>query len=261
MLKHQAYGDNFTMRVESDTVVNDILIVMFEAGSEYSTSGPRRIERDESTGVRQTWVGSIAWSRNHANIPISGAHEIGHVLDQIYIWKDRDPEIARYINETNHTFTGPEAMRENGGTPVPFRLKNKDNETVYAGDPGATPDYGHIGVCTSVMSYCRPAGRNGPQPIDFAILNDSGYTLIDARTAAENEVYGFGHGEPTALGAQGLNETYNMGTTSTARGQAQTPSEPNPTWGFATATLASKAKQAGRGTSSGSIGEVQIWRR
>ena len=61
------------------------------------------------------------------------------------------------------------------------------------GTPGATVDWDHFGTCGSLMSYCRDRNEvQGPTELDFAYLADIGYELLDAATATEPEVYGYG---------------------------------------------------------------------
>ena len=188
--------------IRQDTPVDDILIVMLDAGDvKFSSGGVRQYERVGE--VIDPWLGSIALSRNHIGDQRIAAHEVGHVLDRIWAESERPSQLGSYIDRTNHVFTGPEAMRVNGGEPVPFQWVDANNDEVPPNTPGGVPDYGHLGVCTSLMAYCTDRSTvSGPQPIDFAILKDSGYTLLDAATAAENEVYGFGAwGSYSAWGA------------------------------------------------------------
>ena len=129
------------------------------------------------------------------------SHEIGHVLGLL---ETPAPSVARYTNRTNHTFEGPAAQRANGGQPVPFQWLDVDFNPVAPNTPGATVDYVHPAVCVSIMSYCgvRDPDTFGPAEIDFAMLEDIGYEILDAATAAELEVYGYGAwGRYSAWGA------------------------------------------------------------
>ena len=135
------------------------------------------------------------------------AHEIGHALGlgiphasglgipEAGGGGRHIPSVDRYVNRQNHTFEGPEATKANGGNAVPFQWRMPGSGAVPPNTPGAEPDYSHPGVCNSVMSY--PAAHCDVNPItpsevDFAWLSDIGYELLDANTASEPEVYGWG---------------------------------------------------------------------
>ena len=177
-----------------------MLVFMFDAGdAQLSSGGPRWI--DEGSGL-EFLFGTIAISQRHTTFRRVATHEVGHVLGVASLDADWNEPANRYVDTTNHTFTGPNAMRENGGRPVPFQWVDANNEVAAPGSEGTMPDYGHLGVCTSVMAYCSRQEVKGPQKIDFAVLEDLGYSLLDAAEAAEPEVYGFGAwGRYSAWGA------------------------------------------------------------
>ena len=119
------------------------------------------------------------------------AHEIGHVLG--IFPGSFFQSFERYANYTANTFEGPEAMRANGDQPVPFQWRNASREEVAPGTPGAEVDYAHPGVCNSIMAYCsRDRGLLAPSELDFAILTDMGYEILDEATASKPELYGYG---------------------------------------------------------------------
>ena len=118
-------------------------------------------------------------------------HEIGHVLG-IFPGLDSYNDYDSLVNRADNTFEGPQAMRANGGDPVPFQWWNAQFEPVQPGASGATVDYGHPGVCSSVMAYCSRDTLETPGELDFAILDDLGYEILDEATAAEPELYGYG---------------------------------------------------------------------
>ena len=139
----------------------------------------------------EPWLGSILLNRRHHDDTRVMAHEIGHVLG---IGSTQNfPSVGRHVNRENHSFEGPEAMRANGGAPVPYQWITEDRTPVAPGTPGAEVDYGHPGVCSSLMAYCsRDRGVSAPDELDFAILDDIGYDILDAATASEPELYGYG---------------------------------------------------------------------
>ena len=141
--------------------------------------------------VLDPWLGSILLSRRHHSDTNVMVHEIGHVLG---IFPDLDGynDYDSLVNRADNTFEGPQAMRANGGDPVPFQWWNAQFEPVQPGASGATVDYGHPGVCSSVMAYCSRDTLETPGELDFAILDDLGYEILDEATAAEPELYGYG---------------------------------------------------------------------
>ena len=122
------------------------------------------------------------------------AHEIGHIIGVTSHeggW--HVPSYERYLNRGDHTFGGPASRRANGGEPVPFQWLDPDRHPVPPYTPGASVDYAHLGVCASIMAYCTDARATyEPSELDFAFLADIGYEVLDAETAAEPELYGYG---------------------------------------------------------------------
>ena len=197
-------AESRTVTFEEEVPVDDVLIAVLYTGqsSKFSTGGAKR--RNATADDYEPWLGSIVLSRRHVDDTGVMAHEIGHAIGLTNFsgayWT---PSGYRYVNFEDHTFVGPEAMRANGGEPVPFQWVNRDNRHVAPNSSGATPDYTHLGVCDSIMAYCRNRDATMyPSEIDFAILADIGYELLDAATAADNEVYGYGAwGRYSAWGA------------------------------------------------------------
>ena len=196
-------SESRTVTFDEDVPVEDALIVVLYSGtaSQFSSGGVMRAGNTEED--YEPWLGSIVLSRRHVDRFDVMAHEIGHVigfadLSYGYIRTARD-----YIDYENHTFTGPESQRVNGGEPVPFQWVNDANSHVLPETPDAMPDYAHLGVCDSIMAYCRNRREvPGPTELDFAFLDDIGYDVLDARTAAEPELYGYGAwGRYSAWGA------------------------------------------------------------
>ncbi len=127
----------------------------------------------------------------HDGMAHSVAHEFGHVLGiapygfTLYTGTYYDPKA--------HTWSGPNALRANGGKPVPLQWVDgrKWWEVEEPHAEGARRDTGHLGVCSSVMAYCADTYAGGtPSELDFAILADLGFNVLDAKVAAETERYG-----------------------------------------------------------------------
>ncbi len=132
------------------------------------------------------------------------AHEIGHTLGiTLGLSNPNLPLYNELVDEQAGTFNGPRAVEANGGRPVPFQWLDANRRSVAPGTIGASIDPGHLGPCTSVMSYCR--GENNlyaPSELDFAFLADIGYEVLDKGVEEEPEVYGFGAwGRYSAWGA------------------------------------------------------------
>ena len=174
------------------TTTNGVIVFVLDKGpvSDNSSSATFHEAYIASDDV-EPWLGSILLNRQHHDYTSVMAHEIGHVLG--IGTTTNFPSGARYVNREDHTFEGPSAMRANGGNPVPYQWTNADNEPVPAGTPGATVDYGHLGVCTSLMAYCSDQNVvTRPSELDFAFLEDIGYEILDRATASEPELYGYG---------------------------------------------------------------------
>ena len=68
-----------------------------------------------------------------------------------------------------------------------------DGPQVAPDTPGASVDYGHLGPCISLMSFCystEDAAR--PSELDAAVLDDIGWEILDAEIASQPEIYGWG---------------------------------------------------------------------
>ncbi len=109
------------------------------------------------------------------------AHEIGHAIghDMGREFTPVPETIARYVDIERGVWTGPALTAANGGRNVPFQ-ENRDGD----------PDFGHLGACPMIMSYCGPL-RAIPHEMDFAFMKDIGYTVAD-EYPAEPELYSYG---------------------------------------------------------------------
>ena len=185
--------------LSEDVTADDVLIFIFDEGdSETSSAGPQA--REGIHDDYQPWLGVVQLSQRHTDYTVVMAHEVGHVIG---VSRTEVQPLTRYINKTDHTFVGPEAMRANGGQPVPFQWVDADGRWVEPYTPGAEVDYGHFAACTSIMAYCSDSREvYVPSELDFAYLDDVGYDLLPAATAAEPELYGYGAwGRYSAWGA------------------------------------------------------------
>ena len=139
------------------------------------------------------WLATMLLSRRHHDDTWVLAHEIGHALGDYWHLPPEDfPDVYSLVNRANGTFEGPRAMQANGGEPVPFQWRNAEYQAVPPGTSGATIDYSHPGVCDSILAYCSQSALEAPGELDFAILADLGYEILDEETASEPELYGFG---------------------------------------------------------------------
>ena len=205
MFVHEA-GAFSRVRVErtldEDVSTNGVLIFVLDQGAnsgDYSSA--YWYDPNYRPDVLDPWLASMLLSRRHHELTQLMAHEIGHALGIF-------PSLGGYtaydnlVNRADHTFEGPQAVRANGGDPVPFQWWTSDLQPVAPGTPGATVDYSHPGDCDSIMSYCATAALEKPGELDFGFLADLGYDILDVDTASEPELYGYGAwGQYSAWGA------------------------------------------------------------
>lgn len=179
---------SFTVR--EDIATDGLLIFVLDGEDKrFSYGGPGWLLEGNEWVVR---YGRVEIARHHTGRRYVATHEIGHVLEIANLDDEHFARAPHYVDTESHTFTGPKAMEVYGG-PVPLQWVDSENNVVAPGTPGARADASHIGACTSIMAYCGTrAGLEGPQPLDFAILEDLGYEILEADEAAEPEVYGLG---------------------------------------------------------------------
>ena len=194
---------------------------------EFYDRGPIEVETDDLTIIVQHWTqpgqssaAALEWNESETDFePVVGnfflaqgetiedsydighfwlvhiaAHEVGHILGHDFAIRAEAPSINRFVNDENHTFNGPKSVAEHGG-PVPFQWLDPDRRPVPTGT--GTVDYGHLGPCGMVMSYANGicgSARNKYEPneLDFAFMDDIGWDVLDANTARQPEVYGYG---------------------------------------------------------------------
>ena len=126
----------------------------------------------------------------------TAAHEIGHALGITAVRDDqatvKNLSWLRNLDLTDHTFDGPRARGANEGRPVPLQWLAPGRIAVPPESPGAERDPGHLGVCNSIVSYvCNLPEVLIPTELDFAVLDDIGYEILDPETASEPELYGY----------------------------------------------------------------------
>ncbi len=207
-----AGGQVITETFDEEVTTDGILVAVL-----HSTTDPMSSGGPEAADITQDdyepWLAKVTLSqRNIDELQSIGdywfthvlAHELGHVVGiTSHEGGWNVPSLERYINRQDHTFEGPQSQMANGGQAVPFQWLDADRREVPPNTSGATVDYGHLGVCSSLMAYCNePREVYKPSEIDFAFLEDIGYEVLDADTASDTEVYGYGAwGRYSAWGA------------------------------------------------------------
>ncbi len=215
-------GEDYTWMLfsydEPQTADDMLVVVELETWDGSDSAGGNWFEWSERNGDLEAWFGHIQIppitmqedyrSNFHWYMHVI-THELGHTLPNDPHYDPHaglPPNIGpyeTYFDAANGVFTGPNAMAANGGQPVPYQWLDAERNPVAPGTPGATIDFGHIGPCAAIMSYCNDGYvLLKPTELDFAILKDVGYDLLSASEAAEPEVYGYGAwGEYSAWGA------------------------------------------------------------
>ena len=195
-------------------VTTDGLVIFMDHYDEDTESRGRHL-RSSLSAIRdndfQPFLGTILLAqsridevatRGSARLTSLMAHEIAHVLGISKRLRGIADFYESFIDEENATFNGPHAVAANGGRPVPFQWQIGRNR-VAPFSPGADVNWGHLDVSDSITSYRRRhVDRFVPSELDFAFLEDIGYEILDAATASEPELYGYGAwGRYSAWGA------------------------------------------------------------
>ncbi len=137
----------------------------------------------EDFTVRTGWVDVAARTITRSPLWFAdiATHEIGHAIghDMTREGRPRPETIARHVDYERGVWTGPALTAANGGRSVAFQ-KDRDGD----------PDFGHLGACAMIMSYCGNL-RAIPHEMDFAYMKDIGYTVADDYPAVP-ELYSYG---------------------------------------------------------------------
>ena len=198
----------FRNTLDSDVTTNGLVIFMYsynDADDSDGTSSAGTMRADITPDDFEPWLGTFELAPKGYERSDIHAHEIGHILG--FSYREDNLPYLRHVNTEENTFGGPEAVRANGGAPVALQWIVGSRETedlgwVAPGTEGARHDYSHTGVCISIMAYCHDGTDPSPSEIDFAILADIGYEILDEATASDPELYGYGAwGQYSAWGA------------------------------------------------------------
>ena len=206
-------GPSIVHVLDEDVSVDDILVFMLQIPG-LNGGGASHEQFEVSDNDYEPWLSSItlgpeeSYDRFLTIYSVQGlernwsrmlVHEIGHMLGYSgTAGSGHVPSFERYINRASHTFVGPRSMEEHSGRPIPFQWLDDQGNPVPPQTLGAAVDYGHPGICSSVMSYCFFGPDNEgevvglPSELDFAVLADIGWDTLDSTTASEPEVYGWG---------------------------------------------------------------------
>ncbi|MCY4612914.1 MAG: hypothetical protein OXB94_04735 [Nitrospira sp.] len=208
----RADGQVITETFDEKVSTDGMFVAMLHATMDtHSSGGPTQADITEDD--YEPWFTQVALSQDNIDERQSDgnywfihvlAHELGHAIGiTSHEGGWNVPSVERYINRQDHTFEGPQSRIANGGQAVPFQWLDANRRVVPPNTPGATVDYAHLGVCSSIMAYCvEPRQGYKPSELDFAFLDDIGYDILDAETASDTEVYGYGAwGQYSAWGA------------------------------------------------------------
>ena len=174
-------------------------LVVYVTGIELgeTTTGWGGYRNRRPGGSWEPHTGAVAFDNDYleeageASLFRTMVHEIGHVLGA-WLGEDTGLRPDSFTDREAGTWIGPNVVAVHGG-PAPFQ-DNDDGRGWYDGErnPDAGSfDFGHSGVCASVMAYCAhnaaiPAFQ--PAEIDFAFLADLG---LGTRQATDRpETYG-----------------------------------------------------------------------
>ena len=242
--------------VTEDIHSKDLTIIMYTSDG-YLSSGGTWLE-DVTEDAYKPWLGVLYIvdnDRRQGDIRFRhiAAHEIGHNLGITEYLRERAPPgILQYFDFANGTFTGPASVHANGGRPVPFQWLDANRQPVPPNTPGAEIDYGHPGPCPAILSYCGDPVTT-PHELDFALLEDIGFSVRPASVRDEPETYGYG--------AWGEWAAWSVGTARLLRGTRDTLVASADAFGIApAAALAENGGLTGSVSWSGSLLGVDLAR-
>ncbi len=192
--------------VLDEDVTTDGIVIFMDHYDEDTESRGRHLDLDQSALANnefKPFLGTIllaqsridrAYTReDSAQLFSLIGHEIAHVIGITRRLRGVD-WYEELIDEVNATFTGENAVAENGGNPVPFQWQIGRNR-VDPFTPGARVNWGHLATdndSDSITTYGRiHEDRYVPSELDFAFLADVGYDVLEAATVTEPEIYGF----------------------------------------------------------------------
>ena len=149
--------------VRFDRIDGLLILIDDEWTRDVSTGQPHGWTLDPETGAFRPWLGVIRLAQGAIGDLRTATHEIGHILGL-----GTAPTYHRLVRAQGPgrepSIVGAHAAAAHGGS---VRIED-----------------GHPAPCPSVMTYRECAGRT-PSQLDFAMLQDLGYEILDSGTAAE----------------------------------------------------------------------------
>ena len=210
--------------LQEDVTTGGIVIFMDHYDTDTESRG-RHLDLDQNALANnefKPFLGTILLAQSRIDRASAGdgdsaqlfsliGHEIAHVIGITRRLRGVD-WYERFIDEENATFTGQNAVAANGGNPVPFQWQI-GRQKVEPFTPGARVNWGHLDAgndSDSITTYGRiHEERFVPSELDFAFLADIGYEVLDADTASDPEIYGYGAWGRYSAWGTGVERTIN----------------------------------------------------